>query len=70
MAVSCVLEDKVSFEPLSGVTSIFFDDKSFQVSSYFQLILYSFQTPPTLHILRYIAAYGLTYWPLSIYLSM
>ena len=32
MSVSCVLEDKIPFEPLSGVTSIFFDDKSFQVS--------------------------------------
>ena len=32
MSVQCALEDSVSFEPLSGVTSIFFDDKSFQVS--------------------------------------
>ena len=29
--MSCVLEDAVSFEPLGGVTSIFFDDKTHQV---------------------------------------
>ena len=31
MSVSCLLSDVVNFEPLSSITSIFFDDKSFQV---------------------------------------
>jgi len=31
--MSCVLEDAVSFEPLGGVTSIFFDDKTHQIFS-------------------------------------
>ena len=34
MSISCTLEDSVPFEPLSGVTSIFFDDKSFQVKAH------------------------------------
>ena len=29
--MSCELEDAVTFEPLGGVTSIFFDDKTHQV---------------------------------------
>ena len=31
MSVSCLLSDVVHFEPLSSISSIFFDDKSFQV---------------------------------------
>ena len=63
MAVSCVLEDKVSFEPLSGVTSIFFDDKSFQVSSYFHLILHRFQTQPKVHSCLWFDIFALKHLP-------
>lgn len=33
MSISCALEECVNFEPLSGITSIFFDDKSSQIFS-------------------------------------